>query len=145
MNQSRWIRLLLTVFLLVGTLAGTADAWWHKTKPTDAVAGGDRHLKPLRAKTNDDAFTKLGRGLTNVIEGPFELYTQTVLMPESTDAVYTVIGGITRGLAMIVVRELVGVYDIVTFPFPLPKDYKPVIQPETPFTDLDSRAPQITH
>ena len=146
MNQSRWLRLLFIISLLVSVCAGTADAWWHKTKSMDATAGGkDTLLKPVRGKTNADAFSKLGRGITNVIEGPFELYAQTVLMPSGTDAVYTVIGGITRGISMVVVRELVGIYDIVTFPIPYPQDYKPLIQPATTFTDLDRRAQKFTH
>ena len=42
---------------------------------------------------------------------------------------------------MIPVRELVGVYEFVTAPVPLPEGYQPIIQPEYPwdYFEEDSR------
>jgi hypothetical protein len=40
---------------------------------------------------------------------------------------------------MFVVREVVGVYDVITFPIPFPKGYKPVFNPATTFTDWNTR------
>lgn len=34
-------------------------------------------------------------------------------------------------------REGVGVYDVVTFPVPVPKGYKPVMKPEFPAEDYE--------
>ena len=34
-------------------------------------------------------------------------------------------------------RELVGVYEIVTFPLPLPRGYKPIMKPEWPNEDYE--------
>ena len=41
--------------------------------------------------------------------------------------------GFAKGLGMIVVRTLVGVYEFVTAPIPAPADYRPLLQPEFPW------------
>jgi len=38
--------------------------------------------------------------------------------------------GVAVGLGKFVARELVGAYEIVTAPFPIPRDYAPVLSPE---------------
>lgn len=40
--------------------------------------------------------------------------------------------GLAYGLGMIVTRELVGVYEFVTAPFPVPTGYQPILTPEYP-------------
>ena len=46
-------------------------------------------------------------------------------------------GGIPLGFAigcgMIVPRVLVGVYEFLSAPFPFPKNYEPILQPEFPW------------
>jgi len=42
--------------------------------------------------------------------------------------------GFVKGLGMIVVRELVGVYEFLSAPFPAPEGYRPIIQPEFPWS-----------
>jgi len=134
-------RLLFIILLLLCAAAGSESA--HAApKPmstTNAVSSGAPFVKPLKYMSQEDAFTKLGRGLTNIIEGPFELYTQTALVPSNNEILYTFFVGVTKGLGMFVTRELVGVYDIVTFPFPIPEGYKPLIEPATTFTDFEWR------
>jgi hypothetical protein len=34
---------------------------------------------------------------------------------------------------MLVARELVGVYEFVTAPFPVPESYEPILRPEHPW------------
>ena len=38
-------------------------------------------------------------------------------------------------------RERVGVYELVTAPFPVPAGYQPIIQPEFPWGYFDEPAP----
>ena len=45
--------------------------------------------------------------------------------------------GVAKGLGMIVARELIGVYEFVTAPFPAPAGYKPILQPEYPWDYFD--------
>jgi len=52
--------------------------------------------------------------------------------------------GIAKGLGMIVSRELVGVYEVVSAPFPVPAGYRPPISPEYPWSYFD-RAPRHAH
>jgi len=52
--------------------------------------------------------------------------------------------GIAKGLGMIVSRELVGVYEVVSAPFPVPAGYRPPISPEYPWSYFD-RPPRHAH
>ena len=45
--------------------------------------------------------------------------------------------GFAKGLGGIVVRELVGVYEFVSSPFPVPEGYRPVLRPEFPWGYFD--------
>ena len=80
-----------------------------------------------------DAFTKLGRGVANTLTGWVELPKNVY----STSVESNVLSGLTLGLAkgagMTIVRMGSGIYEIATFPFPLPEDYKPILEPEYVF------------
>ena len=48
--------------------------------------------------------------------------------------------GVAEGLGRMVTRHLVGVWELVMAPFPLPKGYAPILEPEFPwdyFQDWD--------
>jgi putative exosortase-associated protein (TIGR04073 family) len=49
--------------------------------------------------------------------------------------------GLGRGLGMFVARELVGAYELLTAPFPLPASYKPIVSPEYPWSYFVVTAP----
>jgi putative exosortase-associated protein (TIGR04073 family) len=92
----------------------------------------------------DDAFTKFGRGMANIVISPAELYTQPIMMSDDHPVSMALFGGIMKGLAVCVAREVVGVVEVVTFPLPLPKvGYGPIIKPATTFTDWETRQPQV--
>ena len=90
---------------------------------------------------NDNAFTKFGRGISNIVTSPGELYTQPWLLTKDHATSTAIFGGFLKGTAMIIAREAVGIYEVLTFPLPFPKDYRPIIKPATPFTDWDTRQP----
>lgn len=73
---------------------------------------------------------KLVRGLANVFLGLIEIprNIHNTTQEDSLLAGWTI--GVGKGLGYTVLRMVVGVYEVVTFPFPLPKDYVPVYQPE---------------
>lgn len=85
----------------------------------------------------DNAFTKFGRGMANIVISPGEFYTQPVLLSKNNASSTSIFGGLLKGAAMFVAREAVGVYEVLTFPFPLPKGYRPIIEPATTFTDWE--------
>jgi putative exosortase-associated protein (TIGR04073 family) len=47
--------------------------------------------------------------------------------------------GFAIGLGMIVPRVLVGVYEFVTAPFPVPANYEPILEPEFPWSYFEGR------
>ena len=47
--------------------------------------------------------------------------------------------GFAKGLGMIVPRTLVGVWEFVSAPFPLPAGYRPILDPEWPWGYFEDR------
>ncbi len=77
---------------------------------------------------------KLGRGVANVT-------TSTLEVPKSIQESFYDDGpaaaatyGLLDGIYKFIVRTAVGVFEIVTFPFPIPEEYAPVVEPEFLFS-----------
>jgi putative exosortase-associated protein (TIGR04073 family) len=85
--------------------------------------------RPADAQT---ASEKFGRGLAAMTCGFLELPGNIVEQTEKRGAVGVPIG-IGYGLGMLVTRELVGVYEFLTAPFPAPEGYRPILSPEYPW------------
>ena len=84
----------------------------------------------------DDALIKLGRGLANVATAPFEVFKGMgdATKEDGIIAGFTV--GLFKGIFNMGRRATVGVYEVGTFPIPLPGHYAPVIDdPEYFFED----------
>lgn len=80
--------------------------------------------------------TKLFRGVANLTTGWMEIPKQ-MTHASSEKGFWKGIGwGFAKGLGWAVGRTAAGAYEIVTFPFPIPQDYQPVIQPEFVLSDL---------
>jgi len=78
------------------------------------------------------AARKFGRGLAGMTCGFLELPGNIVKKTDEEGAIGVPIG-LAYGLGMIVVRELVGVYEFVSAPFPAPAGYRPILSPEYPW------------
>ena len=78
---------------------------------------------------------KLIRGTINTITGwveiPKNIYDTSV---EENLLAGTTLGTI-KGLGMAIVRTGSGVYEVVTFPFPVPENYDPILYPSYVFSD----------
>ena len=82
--------------------------------------------------------TKLGRGMANVASCWCEMPHQMMNTYKSDGALAAWSVGILKGVCMTVLRGLVGVYEVCTFPAPLPKEYKPILRyPEFFFKEPD--------
>ena len=81
---------------------------------------------------------KVGRGLAAMCAGFLELPGNMVAETRAKGPGEGIPLGFAKGLGMIVVRELVGVYEFLTAPFPLPEGYRPIIEPEFPWDYFDS-------
>jgi len=83
-----------------------------------------------RAQT---ALRKAGRGLaamtTGFLEVPGNIYKGSV--EEGVGGGFL---GFAKGLGMIVPRTLVGVYEFVSCPIPAPSGFRPILDPEFPWS-----------
>lgn len=75
------------------------------------------------------AFAKLLRGIVNLLTGWVELPKRVheTTLRSGAGAGFTY--GFVRGLGYGFIRTSGGAYEVITFPFPAPPDYKPVMQP----------------
>ena len=80
-----------------------------------------------------EPFTKLGRGIANALTGWVELPKNIYSTSVEKNAWEGMTVGLARGAGMTIVRTGAGIYEVATFPFPLPKDYKPILEPEYVF------------
>ena len=90
-------------------------------------------LTGLASAQADTSAQKFGRGLAGMTCGFLELPGNIV---KETDA-HGAAGlptGLAMGIGMMVTRELVGVYEFLSAPFPVPAGFKPVLQPEYPWS-----------
>lgn len=87
---------------------------------------------------------KLQRGFLNIALSPFEISHEIVNTQKYDTALPTWIAGFVKGTAKTGSRMLVGAYEIVTSPIPLPGQYAPVLQPEFPWDLLDNKSRPVT-
>jgi putative exosortase-associated protein (TIGR04073 family) len=80
-----------------------------------------------------DAARKFGRGLAGMTTCFLELPGNIVKTSRERGVGWGLTLGFVEGLGRLVVRPLVGVYEFVTAPFPVPAGYKPILQPEYPW------------
>jgi len=109
-------------------LAGVALALTLLTLPANAEA--------------QSAARKVGRGLAGITTGFLEVPGNIVKLNRERGPAWGFTLGFVQGLGMIVVRELVGVYEFVTAPFPIPPGFEPIIEPEFPWSYFEESAPR---
>lgn len=77
--------------------------------------------------SEEGPMTKLGRGLLNVLDAVTEI-PGTVMRESQSEGVAT---GMTKGAVLgvmnTIVRAVVGVYEVATFPVPAPEGYQPIL------------------
>jgi putative exosortase-associated protein (TIGR04073 family) len=76
---------------------------------------------------------KLARGLAGMTLGVLEVPGNMVVESDQRGPAEGLPFGFVKGLGMLVVRELVGVYEFVTAPLPAPEDFRPILEPEFPW------------
>ena len=85
------------------------------------------------------AATKLGRGAVNTVTGWVEIPKCINETAQESGALAGATWGLLRGLGHGFIRTVAGVYELVTFPFPAPPDYEPVMEPEYVFSDQSAK------
>jgi putative exosortase-associated protein (TIGR04073 family) len=81
------------------------------------------------------ALTKGTRGFVNVVTGWVEIPKRVHETSQESGALAGFTWGLLRGLGYGFIRTCAGAYELVTFPFPAPSGYEPVLEPEYVFTD----------
>jgi putative exosortase-associated protein (TIGR04073 family) len=81
------------------------------------------------------AVTKLTRGCINLVTGWVEIPKRIHETSVTSGTMSGFTWGLLRGIGHGFIRTAAGAYELVTFPFPAPPDYEPVIQPEYVFAD----------
>ncbi|MFH1847476.1 MAG: exosortase system-associated protein, TIGR04073 family [Candidatus Omnitrophota bacterium] len=82
-----------------------------------------------------DPAKKLGRGVANILTGWVELPKNIYETSVEENMLSGLTMGLAKGVGMTIVRTGAGVYEAVTFPFPIPEDYQPVLEPEFVFSE----------
>lgn len=78
------------------------------------------------------AAEKFGRGLAGMTCGFLEIPGNIVKEAHEQGPAGVPVG-FAIGLGMLVTRELVGVYEFVSAPFPFPAGFRPILRPEYPW------------
>jgi putative exosortase-associated protein (TIGR04073 family) len=98
-----------------------------------ALAAGTSEWDDASALTDETPGAKAGRGvlqiMTGFLEFPGNIYAET--RDDGWAQGLTI--GLAKGIGMIPVRELVGVYELVSAPFEVPDDYAPILDPPLPW------------
>lgn len=81
----------------------------------------------------DSAARKAGRGLAGMTVGVLEIPGNMLQTSRDRGYGWGLTLGFAEGLGRTVVRELVGVYEFLSCPFPLPAEFKPILEPEFPW------------
>jgi putative exosortase-associated protein (TIGR04073 family) len=76
---------------------------------------------------------KLGRGMAGICCGILELPGNIVEQTREKGGIGVPIG-MAYGLGMTVTRELVGVYEVLSAPFPMPPGFRPILNPKYPWS-----------
>jgi len=86
-----------------------------------------------------DPGKKLLRGLANIVTGWVEL-PKNIYETSVEDNVFSGLTiGLAKGIGMTIVRTGAGIYETVTFPFPIPEEYAPVLEPEYVFSGGEAK------
>ena len=101
----------------------------HTFTVHDATSRGGDGRWPGMSINLQGAATKLWRGFVNVTTGWVELPKRIHETTQTSGAGAGATFGLLRGLGHGFVRTVGGAYEVVTFPFPAPPGYRPVIQP----------------
>lgn len=116
---------LAVAFLMVAALA-------HAENVSTAISPNND-----QPPSGQNALRKLGRGFSNLLFGIAEVPNQITKTTAEQGGAAGVTYGFGKGIVRWLCREVVGVYEIVTFAIPVPRYYKPVMRPEFPNEDYE--------
>ncbi len=78
----------------------------------------------------NSAVRKLGRGIANVVTSPLEVCVSVYHIFSTEGPAAAATYGVVDGVVKTTMRAGVGVFEVITFPFPFPAEYDPILEPE---------------
>jgi putative exosortase-associated protein (TIGR04073 family) len=100
------------------------------TAPWDVRAQADVSSEAPSKSYYSKAGTKLKRGLSNLSLGWFEVPGGVSDIGEKHGVGAAATWGLLHGIGKAVQRTAVGVFEVITFPVGLPKNFEPILEPE---------------
>lgn len=95
-----------------------------------ALLGVNSRPAFAQQETGELVVTKLFRGIANTATGWMEIPKQISQTWQKQGPGVGISWGLVKGVGWAVARSVGGAYEIVTFAFPIPEGYKPIMQPE---------------
>jgi len=133
-RSGRWVILGLLIMGL-----GTAGALAYAAAPMSE--GRDRVDEFMGRHNLSPAFTKLGRGVSNLLFGWLEIPLNIDKRYTTTDTIGSGLAGAAIGVFKGAVRMGVGVYETVTFFVPMPEHFEPILPTLEYFQQHTKRKP----
>lgn len=109
--------------LLAVNLSAPAFCEEPAAKPDSPVAKSDNPASKISGPA-----TKLGRGVANMVTFPLEIPEQISKVNNSDGPFAASTVGVLKGLGWAVGRACVGVFETVTFAFPVPNNYEAILK-----------------
>lgn len=98
--------------------------------------------RPAAAQTAPDKFLRGLAGMTTaILEVPGNMTRETRERGPATGLPL----GFAKGLGMIIPRTMVGVWEFLSAPFPVPAGYAPILEPEFPWSYFDDGGAPSKH
>ena len=119
-GSNRVLIALAAILLVLGSLA-----------PEAALAAPKSRYTPAR---------KFQRGISNTTLGVLAIPGQMTAQTRERGAAVGLPLGFVMGIGWFVGSELVGVWELLTCPFPFPAGYKPILEPEFPWQYFEKPA-----
>ena len=104
---------------------GVADVRAEYNEPT--IGGQDRVDAMMSRHNLGLAFTKLGRGVSNFFLGWLEIPLNIQKRYTTSDTVGSSLAGTATGFFKGAARTGVGLYETLTFFFPMPEHFEPIL------------------
>jgi len=110
---------LLVKSLMVVSLVACVMAFCVKLNAVDRDED-HRTSNQVAEGIGDNPFKKLGRGIVNIAFGVCEIPLKIYDTDKEYGGVAACSWGVLKGIGFFIIREVVGVVEVITFPMPLP-------------------------
>jgi len=90
------------------------------------------------AEARDSPARKLGRGFANLGLGVLTLPAEVVDTGRRHGPFVGATWGLVKGVTLTAVTEVVGIWEILTAPYPFPPEFKPIVSPEFPWQRFEA-------